>query len=99
MCISSYAHNNKPVKIWDQLVVEVRDNNKTPLSHEVVCFQVLDFETSKSNSEVSKAIRGKLLFFLEKYVTSEGAVSNNVLYYQQFSTTRYQVKFDVNIYL
>ena len=35
---------------------------KTPLSHEVVYFQMLDFETSKSNSEVLKSnIRGKLL--------------------------------------
>ena len=35
---------------------ELRDNNerKAPLSHEVVCLQMLDFETSKSNSEVSK---------------------------------------------
>ena len=28
---------------------------KTPLSHKDVCFQMLDFETSKSNSEVSKS--------------------------------------------
>ena len=28
---------------------------KTPLSREVGCFQMLDFETSKSNSEVSKS--------------------------------------------
>ena len=28
---------------------------KTPFSHEVVCFQFLDFETSKSNFEVSKS--------------------------------------------
>ena len=38
---------------------------KTPLSHKIVCFQMLDFGTSKSNSEVSKLIlknfNGKLL--------------------------------------
>ena len=28
---------------------------KTPLSHEVVCFQMLDFETSNSKPEVSKS--------------------------------------------
>ena len=28
---------------------------KTPLSHEVVCFQMLDFETSNSKLEVSKS--------------------------------------------
>ena len=55
---------------------------KTPLSHEVVCFQMLDFETSKSNSEVSKSNSWKINFFLENYVTSEGAVSHNVLNYQ-----------------
>ena len=35
-------------------------------------------------------------FFLENYVTSEGAVSHNVLYYQQLSITRYQVSFYAN---
>ena len=58
---------------------------KTPLSHEVVCFQMLDFGTSKSNSEVSKSNSNILVenyFFLENYVTSEGAVSHNVSYYQ-----------------
>ena len=32
-------------------------------------------------------------FFLENYVTSEGAVSHNVLYYQQLSIAHYQVSF------
>ena len=61
---------------------------KTPLSHEVVCFQTLDFGTSKSNSEVSKSNSNIVVenyLFLENYVTSEGAVSHNVLYYQQLS--------------
>ena len=35
---------------------------KTPLSHEVVCFQVLYFETSKSNSKVSKSNSWKNTF-------------------------------------
>ena len=67
---------------------------KTPLSHEVVCFQILDFGTSNSNSEVSKPKSDILVgnyFFLENYVTSEGAVSHNVLYYQQLSIACYQV--------
>ena len=36
---------------------KLRDNieRKTPISHEVVCFQMLDFETSNSISEVSKS--------------------------------------------
>ena len=36
---------------------------KTPLSHEVVCFQMLDFETSKSNSEASKSNLWKITSF------------------------------------
>ena len=71
---------------------------KTPLSHKVVCFQMLDFETSKSNSEVSKSNSVENYFFLENYVTSEGAVSHNVLYYQQLSIARYQVRFYANNY-
>ena len=37
-------------------------------------------------------------FFLENYVTSEEAVSHNVLYYQQLPITRYQVRFYTNNY-
>ena len=33
---------------------------KIPLSHEVVCFQVLDLETSNSKSEVSKSSSWKI---------------------------------------
>ena len=36
---------------------------KTPLSHEVVCFQMLDFETSNSKSEVSKSNSWKITSF------------------------------------
>ena len=53
-----------------------------PLSHEVECFQMLDFGTSKSNSEVSKSnsnILEEKYFFLENYVTSKGAVSHNII--------------------
>ena len=35
-------------------------------------------------------------FFLEIYVTSEGAVSHNVLYHQQLPITRYQVRLYAN---
>ena len=63
---------------------KLRDNNEEkktpknpPLSHKVVCFHMLDFETSNSESEV----------------TLEGAVSHSVLYYQQLPITRYQVRF------
>ena len=64
---------------------------KTPLSHEVVCFQMLEFETSKANCEVSISKSNVLhekYFFLENYVTSEGAVSHSVLYHQKLSVDR-----------
>ena len=36
---------------------------KTPLSHEVVCFQMLDFETSNSKLEVLKSNLWKITSF------------------------------------
>ena len=75
---------------------------KTPLSHEVVCIQMLDFGNSNSNSEVLKSNSNILVenyFFLENYVVSEGAVSHNVLYYQQLSIACYQVSFYANDYM
>ena len=38
-------------------------------------------------------------FFLENYVTSEGAVSHNVSYYQPLPITRHQVRFDADHYI
>ena len=52
---------------------------------EVMCFQILEFETSKSNSKLSKSNSNILVrnnFFLENDITSEGAISHNVVYYQ-----------------
>ena len=46
---------------------------------------MLDFGTSNSNSEVSKSNVWK--------ITSEGAVSYNVLYCQQLSIAGYQVSY------
>ena len=56
---------------------------KNALVAQVVCFEMLDFETSKSNPEVSKSNSNILVrnyFFLKNYATSKGAVSHNVLY-------------------
>ena len=36
---------------------------KTPLSHKVVCFQMLDFDNSNSKSEVSKSNSWKVISF------------------------------------
>ena len=41
---------------------------------------MLDFENLNSKLKVSKSNSRKIIFFLENYVTSEGAVSHNVLY-------------------
>ena len=57
---------------------------------------MLDFGTSTSNSEVSKWNLNILVenyFFLENYVTWEGAVSYNALKYQQLFIACYQVSF------
>ena len=62
---------------------------------------MLEFKTSKSNSEVLKSNSNILVenyFFLENYVSSEGAVSHNVLYYQQLSFASYQLSFYANNY-
>ena len=69
---------------------------KTPLSHEVLCFEMLDSETSKSNSEVSKSNSWKSAFSLENYVTSKGAVSHKILYHQPLPITLCQVRFYAN---
>ena len=42
---------------------EIIMKEKTPLSYEVVCFQILDFETSSSKSEVSKSNSRKITSF------------------------------------
>ena len=66
---------------------------KTPLLHivhQVVCFQMLDFETSKfyiiiRGLEIKSYPRTILTPSKLRYFNSEGAVSHNVLYYQQLS--------------
>ena len=70
----------------------------TPLLREVVCFQMLNFETSNSKSEIIKIKFVENYFFLKMYVTSEGAVSYSVLNYRPFPITHYQVRFYVNYY-
>ena len=57
---------------------------------------MLDFETSDSKTEVSKL--NSWTSFLENNVTSEGAVSHNVLHDQPLPITRYQVRFYANNY-
>ena len=54
---------------------------------------MLDFETSKSEKGFVENY-----FYLKNYVALEGAVSHNVLNYQQLPITQYQVRFNANNY-
>ena len=62
-------------------------------SHEVVCFQMLYFETSNSKIWGLENKFVEFYLFLENYVTSDGAVSHNVLYYPNLTITRTQERF------
>ena len=77
-------------------------DEKTLLSHKLCGFRCLISrpQNLKINSEVSKSqsVLVKNYFFLKNYVTSEGAVSHNILYYQQVSIARNQVSFYANNY-
>ena len=68
---------------------------KNTLVTKVVCFQMLDFETSISKLEVSKSNSLKTTCLK---TTSEQADSYNVLYYQPLPITRYQVWFYADNY-
>ena len=64
---------------------------KTPLSHEVVLSDAW-FRDLKFWSWGLEIKYMENYFFLENYITSEGAVSHNVLYYQPLPITRYNLK-------
>ena len=83
---------------WSSELQDNYERKKTPLSHEVVCFQMLDFETSNSKLEVSKSNSWTITSFSKNYVTSEGAVFHNVLNYQPLPITRYQVRYYADDY-
>ena len=71
------------------------------LSQEAVFFQMLEFETSKSDSEVLKSNSNILVrnnFSLKiDFAKSEEDSSHNALYFQQLSIARYQVFMLTNI--
>ena len=67
---------------------------KTLLSHKLCALRCLISRPqlwSRNNSSYFILVRN--YFSLKNYVTSEGAISHNVLYYQQLSIALYQVKF------
>ena len=65
------------------------EENKTIVT-QVVCFQMLEFDTAAKPKTVRNYI------FLKNLITLEGAVSHNVLYYQQLSIARYRASFYAN---
>ena len=66
---------------------------KTPWSHKVVCFQMLDFVSSNPKSEVSKTNLWKTTHFLKTMSLQREPFLINVSCYQQLPITRYQVRF------
>ena len=74
---------------------KLQENNerKNTLVAQIVCFQML----IKASGLKSFIFEWEITSF-SKTVTSEGAVSHNVLYYQQLSIARYQVSFYANNY-
>ena len=75
--------------------------DKTPCLTNLHKFVLLDAwfrEPHLWGLKISSNISVKNYFFLKNYTTSEGAVSHNVLYYQQLSIARYQVSFYANNY-
>ena len=75
-------HNNKPVKILTQVIEVAREKlKKNTHLHKFVCFQVPNINKGFSSSGLASFIIWvRNYLFLKKYVTSEGAVSHNVLY-------------------
>ena len=53
---------------------------------------MLNFETLQSSSEISTSSSRKITSFSKNYITSEGAIFHNVLYYmyEQLSIPHYQ---------
>ena len=89
-------------KIWTQLVVKVAReewSTKKNLVAQPVCFQMPWIRDLSWGLEFNLNILVRNYFFLKNYVTSEGAVSHNVLYYQQLSIARCQVSIYANNYL
>ena len=93
-CISTYASNKKPVKCsaqyWSSTLRGNNERKKRTLVTRSCVLSYAWFRYLKFQIEN--------YFFLENYVTSEGVVSHNVLYYQRLSIARNQVTFYDNNY-
>ena len=85
------------MKIWTQLVIKVAENNERRNTlAALLC--VLSDAYKRFQAQGMLLFGGRNYRFLKKYVSSEGADSHNVLYYQQLSNARYQVSFYGNNY-
>ena len=103
--VSQHMHNI--TNLWilssiDRRICEILMKEKTPLSHnghtKLRAFRCLISTPQILNLRSRNQIRRENYFFLENYVTSEGAVSHNVLYYQPLPITRYQLRFYADNY-
>ena len=66
LCVSQHVHDKKTCENLSSIgrrSCEITMKEKTPLSHKVVYFQMLDFETSSSKLEVSKSNSWKITCF------------------------------------
>ena len=94
-------HMHKITNLWKFELVwssELRDNyerKKHPCHTKLCAFRYLISRPQILNLRSQNQIRGKLL---KNYITSEGAVSHNVLYYQPLHITCHQVRFYANNY-
>ena len=85
-------------KLWSHALFET-----TASALDSTCCSVLCSEAPRAYTQSAKVVCFRSLnylsekyLFLENYVTSEGAVSHHVLYHQQLSIIRYQVRFHAN---
>ena len=69
---------------------EITMKEKTLLSHGVVYYQVIDFETTKSNFEVSKSNSWKITSFSKK-ITSFVEKNTTLLQREPFLTMLYTI--------
>ena len=72
---------------------------KNTLVAQVVCFQMPWLRDLSWGLKIKSDILLRNYFFLKKYITSGGAVSHKILYYQQLPITRYQVRFYATKYV
>ena len=77
----------------------------TSLSHEVVCFQMIELiDTSESQNQILRPrnqiqiFKWKITSFSKTMLLLEEAVSHNSLYYQQLSIARYKISFYAHNY-